>query len=254
MTITLASNRSALLFMLAAFILTFLVTRLVVRLIRAGHGPFGNIEANGVHIHHLVPGIFLMLVSAPLQFVLDPQGLGRDVLAALFGVGAALTLDEYALWLHLTDVYWEQEGRKSVDAVVTVAAIGAIGLLAANPFARDPGESDGIFASVLAVQCVLSLLAVLKGRMVLGIGGLLIPLLSLYGLCRLARPGSPWFRRFYREGGRKYERAVRRARRRGLSDRLKGLISGVPGPEAAPGPGPGPGPDSGPGPGPGAQP
>ncbi|MEY9967936.1 hypothetical protein ABIA33_006016 [Streptacidiphilus sp. MAP12-16] len=226
--LSVGSGRSALVFMLLAFVVTFMVTRLVVRLIRSGRGPFGNVEMDGVHIHHLVPGIFVILVAAPLEFVLEPHGTPRDLLAALFGVGAALTLDEFALWLHLTDVYWEQEGRKSVDAVVGVACLGVLGLVATNPFARRQGESALYFAGVLALQLGLALTAVLKGRLVLGIGGLLVPFLSLVGGLRLARPGSPWFRWFYSPDSPKYARAVRRAQRPGVSGRLKSLISGLP--------------------------
>jgi hypothetical protein len=222
------TGRSALLFMLVAFVATFAVTRTVVRLIRSGRGPFGNLEANGVHIHHLVPGIFLMLLAAPLEFVLEPHGTPRDLLAGLFGVGAALTLDEFALWLHLTDVYWEQEGRKSVDAVVGVACLGVLGLFATNSFSRHQGESDAFFVGLALLQIGLALAAVLKGRVVLGVGGLLVPFLSLFGALRLARPGSPWFRWFYPPDSPKAARATRRAARRGVSGRVKGLISGVP--------------------------
>jgi hypothetical protein len=222
------TGRSALLFMLVAFVATFAVTRTVVRLIRSGRGPFGNLEANGVHIHHLVPGIFLMLLAAPLEFVLEPHGTPRDLLAGLFGVGAALTLDEFALWLHLTDVYWEQEGRKSVDAVVGVACLGVLGLFATNSFSRHQGESDAFFVGLALLQIGLALAAVLKGRVVLGVGGLLVPFLSLFGALRLARPGSPWFRWFYPPDSPKAARATRRAARRGVSGRVKGAISGMP--------------------------
>ena len=222
------TGRSALLFMLVAFVLTFVVTRLVVRMIRSGRGPFGNMDVDGVHIHHLVPGIFLMLVVGPLEFTLTPQGTVRDLMAALFGVGAALTLDEFALWLHLTDVYWEQEGRKSVDAVVGVACLGLLGLFASNPFSRQRGESPWFFVGLLALQVGLALTAVLKGRLVLGVGGLLVPFLSLFGALRLARPGSPWFRWFYPEDSPKTAKATRRAARHGMSGRVKAMISGLP--------------------------
>src|SRR2546421_6232369 len=102
--------------MLAAFIVTFAVTRLVVRAIRSGRGPFGNVEVDGLHIHHLVPGIFLLLITGTLEFALIPHGTLRLVIAGGFAVGAALTLDEFALWLHLNDVYWSDQGRVSVDA------------------------------------------------------------------------------------------------------------------------------------------
>jgi hypothetical protein len=61
------------------------------------------------------------MVSGFLNFVLEPGSPGEEVLAALFGVGAGLTLDEFALWIHLEDVYWSSEGRSSIDAVVVAA-------------------------------------------------------------------------------------------------------------------------------------
>lgn len=226
--LTAGSGRETALVMLLAFVITFAVTRLVVRLIRSGRGPFGNVEFDGVHVHHLVPGIFLMLGSAPLQFALAPHGTARNVLAALFAVGAALTLDEFALWLHLTDVYWEQEGRKSVDAVVGVVGLGALSLVATNPFARQQGEQTWFFVGFLLLNGAFALVAVVKGHYFLGLAGVLVPLVSLVGALRLARPGSWWFRRFYSADSPKYAKARRRAARAGLSARLKGAISGLP--------------------------
>jgi hypothetical protein len=227
------SGRTALIFMLVAFVTTFVVTRLVVRLIRSGRGPFGNVSVDGLHIHHLVPGIFLMLIAACTEFVMVPHGLVRDLLAALFGTGAALTLDEFALWLHLDDVYWAEEGRKSVDAVVFVAGLGVLGLVASNPLARQPGEGALFFFGFLALNVGLALVAVLKGRLLLGVGGVVIPFLALIPALRLARPGSAWFRRIYRPGSEKHARAVRRGARRGGLDRAKGALTGMP-PSARP--------------------
>ncbi|MHA6765297.1 hypothetical protein [Streptacidiphilus sp. PAMC 29251] len=237
------SGRTALLFMLLAFVVTFLLTRIVVRLIHSGRGPFANVSVDGLHIHHLVPGIFVMLIASCAEFVLAPHGLVRDVLAAVFGVGAALTLDEFALWLHLDDVYWAQEGRKSVDAVVFVAGLGVLGLVASNPLAREPGEGTGFFVGFLVLNLALALVAVLKGRLLLGVGGVLVPFLALVALVRLARPGSLWFRRFYPEGSSKQVRALRRAQRRGGLEAFKRALSGAPaaaGSATAAGPAPAP--------------
>ncbi|WP_042365931.1 hypothetical protein [Streptacidiphilus neutrinimicus] len=222
------TGRTALLFMLVAFVLTFTLTRLIVRLIRSGRGPFGNVAVGEVHVHHLVPGIFLLLVSGVVVFLAVPHGLFRDCVAAAFGVGAALTLDEYALWLHLSDVYWADEGRKSVDTVVGVAALGGIGLLVSNPFSRQPGEGTWLFVTFILINCALSVVSVLKGRYFLGVAGVLFPFLALWGALRLGYPGSPWFRRFYREGGAKRARAERRASKRRLSERFKAMLSGLP--------------------------
>lgn len=113
-------------FVLIAFLATFLVARLVAHIIRTGRGFrfVGDVRAGDTHIHHLVPGILLLLAAGYLGVAIDRSRL--DIVAILFGVGAALTLDEFALWLHLRDVYWEHEGRRSVDAVLITAAIFGI--------------------------------------------------------------------------------------------------------------------------------
>jgi hypothetical protein len=127
--------------MLCSFVGTFMLTRLIVRMVRSGRGPFKNVKVGDVHVHHLVPGIVIMLVAGPVEFVIAPHGVARTVLACIFAAGAALTLDEFALWLHLTDVYWEDRGRKSVDAVVAISGLGTLGLVVSNPISRNQGES-----------------------------------------------------------------------------------------------------------------
>lgn len=116
---------------LVAFLLTFSTVRLVTHAIRAGRFRrlFHNIATpGGTHLHHLVPGILLLLATGYLGIGLDAEE-SRRPLAALFGVGAALTLDEFALWLHLEDVYWAKQGRASIDAVVIAATVSALGIL-----------------------------------------------------------------------------------------------------------------------------
>ena len=97
-------------FMVLAFVVTFVVTRFVTHMIRTGRGPFRDNTVGGVHVHHAVYGIFLLLAAGALEFAYRPDPPGAQILAALFGAGAALTLDEFALWLHLDDVYWGPEG------------------------------------------------------------------------------------------------------------------------------------------------
>lgn len=126
-----------------SFTVTFLVVRAITISIREGRAlPFmRNIEAGGTHIHHLVPGIVLLLVVGYLSIALDAH---NDILAVLYGIGAALTLDEFALWLHLEDVYWLEQGRISIRAVllfagfVGIAGVGAVFFIQiANSFARN---------------------------------------------------------------------------------------------------------------------
>lgn len=123
-----------LLLALASFVLTFLVTRLITRLIRAGKGPFGNVRAGGVHIHHVVPGIVLTVIGGFAAVAGGRHGFGSCAAAVVFGIGAGLVLDEFALILHLDDVYWSEEGRKSVEVVVVTAALGGLLLLGFSPF------------------------------------------------------------------------------------------------------------------------
>ncbi len=110
---------------LVAFIVTFLVVRLITHMIRAARGPFRDVKVGSTHLHHLVPGILLILVTGYLANALTFR-TGRTTVAILFGVGAALTLDEFALWLLLRDVYWQREGRRSVDAVLIAAALAGL--------------------------------------------------------------------------------------------------------------------------------
>ena len=118
------------LFMLVSFLVTFGTVRFITHSIRAGRYKrvFRNVSAGGTHFHHLVPGILLLLVSGYLGIGLAPD-YHREPHAILFGIGAALTLDEFALWLHLKDVYWAREGRQSVDAVIIAATILGLGVL-----------------------------------------------------------------------------------------------------------------------------
>jgi hypothetical protein len=112
-----------------AFLVTFAAVRVITGLIRLGVGPFHNVTAGGTHVHHLVWGILLLLVAGYLALyeVGRAQWL-RFVVPVLFGVGAALTLDEFALWFYLADVYWERQGRVSVDAVILFASALSVGL------------------------------------------------------------------------------------------------------------------------------
>ncbi|MGC2161863.1 MAG: hypothetical protein WA634_08150 [Silvibacterium sp.] len=111
-----------------SFFITFLGVRLLVAAITHHIGPFGWVELGGRHIHHLVWGILILLAVGYAW--LAEAGSGSTptsifvsrLLAILYGVGAALTLDEFALWLNLANVYWSPEGRESIDAVILFGA------------------------------------------------------------------------------------------------------------------------------------
>jgi hypothetical protein len=223
-----SSSRVVQFAMLCSFVGTFTLTRLIVRMVRSGRGPFRNVKVGEVHVHHLVPGIVIMLVTGPVEFVIAPHGLIRTILACIFAAGAALTLDEFALWLHLTDVYWEEQGRKSVDAVVAISGLATLGLVVSNPIARNQGESLWYYFGYLFLTLGFFFAAVFKGRLFLGPAGVLLLPLGIFAAVRLAKPGSPWFSRFYAEGSKKYEKSMRRAARINLEDRLKKFVSGMP--------------------------
>ena len=113
-----------------AFLVTFGIVRGITLMIRAGVGPFHNVTSGGLHIHHLVWGILLLLVVAYVWLL--EVGVGSSWVASMtaitFGIAAALTLDEFALWLNLSDVYWERRGRESIDAVLIFASLLSAGV------------------------------------------------------------------------------------------------------------------------------
>ena len=126
-----------------SFFITFLSVRLLVASITHHIGPFGYVEMGGRHIHHLVWGILLLLIVGYAEIADVGTGdtplsiLFSRLLALSYGIGAALTLDEFALWLNLdADAYWSRQGRESIDAVVLFGALLAIGTWGAPLFRR----------------------------------------------------------------------------------------------------------------------
>jgi hypothetical protein len=129
------TDKQSQLLVLVSFLVTFSLVRLITHAIRDDRfrRVFHNVQTSGgLHLHHLVIGILLLLGTGYISTGLDPDH-HTGLLAVLFGIGAALTLDEFALWLRLKDVYWTREGRASIDAVVIATTIGALGVLG-GPF------------------------------------------------------------------------------------------------------------------------
>jgi hypothetical protein len=128
------TRRERLLIASVAFYCSFATVRILTHAIRAGRGPFHNIQMGGRHIHHLVWGILILLLVGYGWLLQIGTGEGQGsrwagrILSLLYGVGAALTLDEFALWLNLQDVYWEREGRASIDAIVLFGGLLSIGI------------------------------------------------------------------------------------------------------------------------------
>ncbi|GAA3995903.1 MULTISPECIES: hypothetical protein [Streptomyces] len=205
-----------LLLALTAFVLTFLITRVVTRMIRAGKGPFGNVSAGGVHVHHVVPGVVLTVLGGFGAVASTRHGFGSAAFAVVFGIGAGLVLDEFALILHLDDVYWTEAGRKSVEVVVLTAALVGLVLCGFVPFGVNDLDEDelqdrGSVIVSVAVNFVFSLLALAKGKARTAIFGVIVPLIALVGAIRLARPGSPWAKRLYGRRPRARARSTLRA-------------------------------------------
>jgi hypothetical protein len=221
------------LILLGAMLLSFLLIRVSTRLMRNPKVTWwpGSIETEGgLHVHHLVFGIVLMLFAGFLMAIqLDSPWF--ELAAAAFGIGAGLTLDEYALWLHLEDVYWAEEGRRSVDAVIVAAIVGGLLLMGFLPFSTDSGAPT-VIIGVLAALAV-SAIAVLKGKVFLGVAGMLFPLLAVIGAIRLAKPDSFWARRRYPEGSKKRLRSERRyARHTRRYQRFQDTVAGAPTPKS----------------------
>lgn len=230
----LTARRALVGWVLAAFLLTFLATRAVTRAIRAGRGPFRDTSVGGVHVHHQVYGIFALLGTGIAEFTYRPGPPWVQVLAVLFGVGAALTLDEFALWLHLEDVYWSAEGRSSVDAVLVALVVGSLLLVGANPLDAHEADGEVVIAVTVVANSALALVAILKGRVVLGVLGVFVPLVALVAVLRLARPGSPWARRRYPVGSPRMARSLERfpPGRRSRVDQLVDVFAAPPVPRS----------------------
>jgi hypothetical protein len=198
---------------LVAFLVSFLAIRTSARLTRSVSWWPGGVQTGGVHIHHLVWGIGLMLLCGFLAFAAPLEAPWWHLIAIGFGVGAGFTLDEFALWVRLEDVYWAEEGRASLDAVACTVAFAALVVIGTRPFGLDePASVAGTVAAVSAIAG-LAIVCFAKGRVLLGVIGLFVPVVALVGAVRLARPSSPWARRRYDDARRV------RAERRFAADR-----------------------------------
>ena len=231
-------GRESAFLVLLAFLLTFLFIRTSARLIRDPRVTWwpGNVEVGGVHIHHMVWGILLLLLSGFTAFVTDLYAPWWQITAIAFGIGAGLTLDEFALWLRLSDVYWSEEGRESIDAVIVAALVAGLVVLGLQPFDLDETGSVLGTIAVTAVVVALAAIAFAKGRILLGAISIFVPVVGVFAAARLAKPRSPWARWRYR--GRRaqlLERAEARYSegRRGqvLGVRIRNAIGGAPTPE-----------------------
>jgi hypothetical protein len=221
---------------LVAFVLSFLAIRTSARLTRAVSWWPGGVQSGGVHIHHLVWGICLMMFCGFLAFAASLEAPWWHLVAIGFGVGAGLTMDEFALWVRLQDVYWAQEGRASFDAVVIAAAFAGLVVLGTKPFGLDDPASISGTAAAVTLVLGLAVICVAKGRLLLGVIGVFIPAVGLVGALRLAHPSSLWAR--WRYSRPRLERASARfsPSRRAVrwQRRIADLIAGAPSAQASP--------------------
>jgi hypothetical protein len=197
--------RRFLLLTLIGFVCAFGFIRLSTRLMRSPRVPWwpgSVVSEGGVHVHHLFFGIVLMMVAGGLSFAVgETDGPWYAIYAVLFGIGLGLAIDEYALWLHLDDVYWSRAGRSSIDATLIALGLFGLVLLAFVP-TRIDDDSPAVLATTVAAATWhfgWVLIAASKYRLVHALFGIFVPLLAVYAGLRLAKPRSVWAKRFYGE-------------------------------------------------------
>jgi hypothetical protein len=215
------TGREAEFLFFVAFLVTFGFIRTSAHLIRAQVSWWpGNVNVGGTHIHHLVWGILLLMTSGYVGVAVAPPSPWHEICAVFFGIGMGLTLDEFALWLDLKDVYWGEEGRKSIDAVIVAATVTGIVLVGYTAWLDvATAVADVVFAIVGAAGVVGILFAAVnlaKEKFASAIIGLVVPPVGLVGALRLAKPRSLWARLFYDEAKRarsavRFEAPPRRA-------------------------------------------
>jgi hypothetical protein len=204
--------KGPLLLSFTAFVVTFVTTRTITRLIRAGRGPFHNVSSGGVHMHHSTPGIVLLIVGGFTGIGAPPLSVWTYLAGLLVGVGASLVLDEFAMIFRLQDVYWSQEGQLSVNVVTLAAACVGLATVGVSPVDDLPPDVAAVrYAAVAVLLLNFALVAItaLKGKYPTALLGLFVGPVAWVAATRLARPTSPWARRRYRPA--KLARAVRRA-------------------------------------------
>jgi hypothetical protein len=190
------------LFCFLAFIITFSFIRTSAHMIRAQVSWWpGNVQVGGTHIHHLVWGIILLLVMGYIGIGLQPGSPWAELVAVFFGIGAGLTLDEFALWLTLKDVYWEREGRTSIDAVIIAAALACLVLVGFRAWIEAATGVEGYVFHIVGWTGFLSIVFAIVNltKEKFGVALLSLPLwpVGAVGAFRLARPRSPWAHRLY---------------------------------------------------------
>jgi hypothetical protein len=216
-----AEGKEPLLFLLLAFLITFFLVRVYTRVARTR--GWGSGSAGGIHLHHMVTGVILMGLGGLVAFTqFGGEEIVFEISAAVFGIGSALTLDEFAMLLHLKDVYWAQEGRTSIDALIMGVALAGLFLISSAPFDannRDPSDPKAGFFAFLACNVVFAIVTFLKKKPFLGIFAIFIAPIGWVAAVRLAKPGAPWAHWFYDPNRGRSSRRAKRQRKLDRSER-----------------------------------
>jgi lysyl-tRNA synthetase, class II len=220
-------DRQWLFLVLLGLVLSFGFIRLSTRLMRSPRVPWwpGSVVSDsGLHVHHLVFGFVLMILAGTISFAGFAVTPIYEICAFAFGIGIGLTIDEFALFLYLDDVYWSEEGRRSIDATVIAVAFMGLILLGVRPLEIDADDPGTLIASLIGAALFFGLIAIclLKHRVWHGLFGFFIFPLAIYGAWRIGKPDSPWARRFYgQRNAAKQAKAEQRFPPDRRSDRLK---------------------------------
>jgi hypothetical protein len=178
---------------LLAFVCSFGFIRTSAHIIRAQVSWWpGNVETkSGTHVHHLVWGILLLLSMGYVGISTDLGSPWFEFVAIAFGIGMGLTMDEFALWLNLQDVYWSDKGRQSIDAVVVTTGLLVIALLglefwiavwdAVLILAGMDHDHAWVAVPIQLIGVALAVVCFRRGRKLTGIVGLFVPLVALVG-------------------------------------------------------------------------
>jgi lysyl-tRNA synthetase class 2 len=229
----LAEEKQGLFLVLVGFVLSFAFIRMSTRLMRSPRVPWwpgSVVSESGVHLHHLVFGIVTMMIAGTVGFTVLGDSPYAEICAAFFGIGAGLTIDEFALWIYLDDVYWSEEGRVSIDATVIAAAAMGLIVLGYTPFSFQTGSLDETIGSLVGAAVVFGAVAICfaKQRVLHGAVGFFVLPVAIYGAARLGKPNSPWARRRYgRRRPQKQARSEARFRPDRRTERFKNAFRDI---------------------------
>jgi hypothetical protein len=197
----------------------------------------GNVEVGGTHVHHLVWGICAMMIFGYLGVVHQPGSPWWEIVTAFFAIGMGLALDEFALWLELKDVYWEKDGRKSIDAMIIASCVAGVLLVGFSSWVTLADTvADEVFFGAGAfglVGVAVGIVNAAKEKLWWALASLVFWPVGIPPAVRLAKPHSLWARLFYKD-----DRRDRSRERYGAAGAASGEPAAPPDPEPSPsGPG-----------------